>query len=128
MSGVLPVFENLNYKLQRGLPDKLLIIESDMIQYVVPSSRRVTRRQVCDTLQALAPTNVKMINQTSLLYIESNLDQLGLLSSTHGQRSQQQNRQTTSQSVLINTPKFLNATHHTEIRRIELPRSMVKDL
>ena len=32
------------------------------------------------TLQVMAPTNVKTVHQTSLLYIKSNLDRLGLLS------------------------------------------------
>ena len=61
-----------------------------------------------------------------LFHIESNLDRLGLLSPTHGQRSEQQSGQKiTLQTVLINTPKFLKATHHTEIGKIEIPRSMV---
>ena len=38
------------------------------------------------TLQAMAPTNIKMVHQTSLLHIESSLDRLGLLSPTHDQR------------------------------------------
>ena len=42
-------------------------------------------------LQAMAPTNVKTVHQTSLLHIESNLDRLGMLSPTHDQRSQQKN-------------------------------------
>ena len=54
------------------------------------------------TLHAMVPTNIKRVHQTSLLYIESNLDRLGLLSSTHGQRSQQQSGQITFQTVLIN--------------------------
>ena len=67
-------------------------------------------------LQAMAPTNVKTIHQTSLPHtIESNLDQLGLLSPTHGQRSQQQSGQITLHLVLITKPKFLKATHRTEI-------------
>ena len=41
-------------------------------------------------LQAMAPTNIKTVHQTSLLHIESNLDRLGMLSPTHDQRSQQQ--------------------------------------
>ena len=41
-------------------------------------------------LQAMAPTNIKTVYQTSLLHIESSLDRLGLLSPTHDQRSQQQ--------------------------------------
>ena len=78
-----------------------------------------------DTLQAMAPTNVKTAHQTSLLHMDGNLDRLGLLSPTHGQRSQQQSGRITLQSVLINKPKFLKATHHTEIRKIVIPRSMV---
>ena len=34
----------------------------------------------CDaTLQAMAPTNIKTVHQTSIFHIESNLDRLGLL-------------------------------------------------
>ena len=40
-------------------------------------------------LQAMAPTNIKTVHQTSLLHIESNLVRLGMLSPTHDQRSQQ---------------------------------------
>ena len=75
----------------------------------------------------MAPINIKTVNETSLLRIESNLDRLGLLSPTHGQRSQQQSGQITLRSVLINKPKFLKATHHTEIGKIEIPMSMVEN-
>ena len=79
------------------------------------------------TLQAMASTNIKTVHQTSLLYIESSLDRLGLLSPTHDQRSQQQTGQITFQPVLINKSKFLKATHCKKIRKIEqkIPRSMV---
>ena len=81
---------------------------------------------LCDTLQAMAPTNVKMAHQTSLFHIESNLDRLGLLSPTHGQRSQQQSGQTTFQSVLINKSKFLKAKrYYAQVRKIEIPRLML---
>ena len=73
----------------------------------------------------MATTNVKKVNQTSLLHNESNLDRLGLLSPTHNQRSQPQTGQITLQPVLINKSKFLKATHCTGIRKIEIPRSMV---
>ena len=76
-------------------------------------------------LQAMAPTNIKTIHQTSLLHIESSLDRLGVLSPTHNQRSQQRSGQITLQSVLINKSKFFMATHRTEIRKIKIPRSMV---
>ena len=83
--------------------------------------------KLCDISQAMAPTNVGTVHQTSLFHIESNLDGLGLLSPTHGQRSQQQSGQITLQSVLIKKPKFLKATRHAEIRKIEIPRSMVME-
>ena len=57
-------------------------------------------------LQAMAPTNVKRVHQTSLLHIESNLDRLGMLSPTHDQRSQQKNGKITLQPVLINKSNF----------------------
>ena len=58
-------------------------------------------------LQAMAPTNIKTVHQTSLLHIESNLDRLGMLSPTHDQRSQQKNGNVTLQPVLINkSPSF----------------------
>ena len=63
--------------------------------------------KLCNTLQAMAPTNVKTVHQTCLLHIGSNLDRLGLLPPTHGQHSQQQSGQITLQSVLINeSPSF----------------------
>ena len=113
---------NMNYKLciQRRLYDVLSIQQShqqdsDTIKFYVKSSRRVTRRQdnLCDILQAMAPTNVETVHQNSLFHIESNLDRLGLLSPTHGKPSQQQSGQITLESVLINKPKFLKVTHPT---------------
>ena len=77
-------------------------------------------------LQAMAPTNITTLHQTSLLHIESNLDRLGMLSSTHDQRSQQKNGNITLQPVLINKSMFIKATQHcTEIRKNNIPRSMV---
>ena len=65
--------------------------------------------KLCDTLQAMAPTNVDTVHQTSLLPIESNLDRLGLLSSTHDHRSQQPRGQIPLRLDLMNKPKFLKA-------------------
>ena len=76
-------------------------------------------------LQAVTPTNIKTVRQTSLLHIESNLDRLGMLSPTHDQRSQQKYGKITLQQVLISKSKFLKAPHCTKIRKIEIPRSMV---
>ena len=73
------------------------------------------------TLQAMSPTNINTIHQTSLLpYIESSLDRLGLLSPTHYQRSQQRTGQITFQPVLINKSKFLKATHRTTVAYSEV--------
>ena len=72
----------------------------------------------------MAPTNIKTVHQTSLLHIETNLDRLGLLSPTQGQRSQQQSGQITLQRVLINKAKFFKTTNCT--KKINgTPRSMV---
>ena len=40
------------------------------------------------TLQAMKPTNITAVHQTSLLHTESNLDRLRLFSPTHDQRFQ----------------------------------------
>ena len=61
------------------------------------------------TLQAMAPTNIKTVHQTSLLHIESSLDRLGLLSPTHDQRSQQQSGQITLISTI---PSFQGHTSY----------------
>ena len=68
-------------------------------------------------LQAMAPTNIKTVHQTSLLNIENNLDRFGMLSPTHDQRSQQKNGKFTLQPVLINKSKFLKITYGMRNRR-----------
>ena len=71
-------------------------------------------------LQAMTPTIIKTVHQTSLLHIiESNLDRPGLLSPIHDQRSQQQTGQITLQPNLISKSKFLKATHCRKIRRLK---------
>ena len=83
--------------------------------------------KLCDTLQAMAPTNVDRVHQTSLLPIESNLDRLGLLSSTHDHRTQQLRGQIPLRLDLMNKPKFLKAGRHAEIREIVIPRFMTAE-
>ena len=75
-------------------------------------------------LQAMAPTNIKTVNQTSLLQIESNLDRLVFLPTTSVLRKKRKNYASTcfNQQVQV---EFLKATHCTERRKIEIPRSMV---
>ena len=57
-------------------------------------------------LQAMAPTNIRTVHQTSLLHIESNLDRLGMLSPTHDQRSQQKNGKIRSNQFWSTSPSF----------------------
>ena len=130
-AGVLPVFQNLNYKLQRRLSDVHPTKSSKTIQKMFYISGVTRRRQVnCAILYKewhRPIVDVKTVHQTSLLYTESNPDRLGLLSPTHGQRSQQKCVQITLQSVLINKPKFLKATRHEEMRKIVILRSVTME-
>ena len=66
-----------------------------------PSGIQIVTKHYAATLQAMAPTNVKMVHQTSLLHIESSLDRLGLLSPAHDQLSQRQSGQITLQPVRL---------------------------
>ena len=120
LSGVLPVVQNLNYyKLQRipVLPDVLPNQQSHQKGYKqFSSSGRVTRRQVMryftsnGTDQSMSKRFIKSYYISRATSIDSDCCRL----STAGQSSQQQSGQITLQSVLIDKPKFLKATHHTE--------------
>ena len=70
--------------------------------------------------------HVETVHTTSLVHIERNLDRL-VLSSTHGQRFQQQSGQITLQSALLDKLKFFKATRHAEIKKIVIPRSMAAE-
>ena len=71
-----------------------MVINSDTRSYSdtrsVLSLGGLHENKLWDNLQAMAPTNVKTVHRTSSLHIEGNLDRLGLLSPTHGQRSRPQ--------------------------------------
>ena len=101
LSGVLPAYQNLSYKLQRGLSDVLPTQErlqrlSDVLPIqqskVINSEANIFpiigiieglggshEEKLCDTLQGMTPSNVKTVHQTSLLHIESNPDRLGIV-------------------------------------------------
>ena len=64
---------------------------------------------------------IGLLDSQRISYCEINNKQ----TTTHGQSTQQQSGQITLQSVLVNKPKFFKATRHAEIRKIEIPRSMV---
>ena len=89
-----------------------------------PTGIQIAKKRYA-ALQAMAPADIKTVHQTSLLNIERNLDRLGMLAPTDDQRSRKKTGKITLQPVLINKSKFLKATHCTEIRKIEIPRSMV---
>ena len=77
-------------------------------------------------LQAMAPTNIKTVHETSLLHIESNLDRFGMLSPTHDQRSQQKKRKNYAPTSFDQQDQVSQGhTFCTEISKIEIPRSMV---
>ena len=80
---------------------------SKVIQNISIALDTLHEDKVCDILQAMTPTNVEMVHQTSLFHVESNSDRLGLLSPTQGQRSQQQRGKNMLRLVLINKPRFL---------------------
>ena len=86
------------------------------------SSRRITRGQVMRHFTRNGTEWCQNGSSNLLIpYREQprNLDRLVLLSPTHGKRSQQQSGQITLQSILINKVKFLKATHHIEIKKID---------
>ena len=97
------------------------VIKSDKRRFL--ALRGLHEDKLRDILQEMAPTDIETVYQISFFYIESNPDRLGLLSPTHGQRSQQQSGQIPLQSVLIRNSKFLMTTHHTEMGKIEILRS-----
>ena len=79
------------------------------------------------TLQAVAPTNIKTVHQSSLLHIESSLDRLGMLSPAHDQRFPQQSGQITNYAPTSFDQRVQVSQGHTssKIRKNEISRSMV---
>ena len=115
--GVLTLFQNLKYLLQKSLSNVLPsnVIKSDSKSFLTLGG--LHEDWFCVTLQAIDTEQCQKVHQASLLHIESNLDRLGLLlSPTHGQRFDQQAQ--VSQGH----------TRHAEIRKNEIPRSMVVEI
>ena len=71
------------------------------------------------------PISKRFIKPPYSISRATSIDSVGMLSPTHDQRSQQKTGKITLQPVLVNKSKFLKATHCPEIRKIEIPRSMV---
>ena len=86
--------------------------------------RRVTRRQ-CNTLRGMVPINVKTVHQTSFLHIESSPEELGPLSPTHGQRSQQPSGQITNHAPISFDRQTQVSQGHTSCRKKEICSSEV---
>ena len=78
VSCVLPVFHNPYYKLYYR--EDCLVCCSSNEKVIKSNTKRFLALEayhedtLCDTLQAMAPTKVKTIHQTSLLHIETNFD------------------------------------------------------
>ena len=77
------------------------------------------------TLQAMAPTNIKTVHQTSFTSYREQPRSTRTVVAYPRPAFSATNRTNTFQPVLINNSKFLKATHRTKIRKIEIPRSMV---
>ena len=77
------------------------------------------------TLQAMAPTNIKTVHQTSFTPFREQPRSTRIVVAYPRPAFSATNRTNTFQPVLINNSKFLKATHRTKIRGIEIPRSMV---
>ena len=77
------------------------------------------------TLQAMAPTNIKTVHQTSFTSYREQPRSTRIVVAYPRPAFSATNRTNTFQPVLINNSKFLKATHRTKIRKIEIPRSMV---
>ena len=77
------------------------------------------------TLQAMTPTNIKTVNQTSFTPYREHPRSTRIVVAYPRPAFSATNRTDTFQPVLINHSKFLKATHRTKIRKIEIPRSMV---
>ena len=77
------------------------------------------------TLQAMAPTNNKTVHQISFTPYREQPRSTRIVVAYPRPGFSATNRANTFQPVLINNSKFLKATHRTEIRKIEIPRSMV---
>ena len=77
------------------------------------------------TLQAMVPTNNKMVHQTSFTPYRGQPRSTRIVVAYPRPAFSATNRTNTFQPVLINKSKFLKATHRTKIRKIEIPRSMV---
>ena len=122
LSGVLPIFQNLNYKLHKRLSNVLPNQQSHEQKYKnFFSFRRATRRQV---MRHFTGNGVDQFRNGSSNLLNPYREQppstrIVVAYDTHDQRSWQQSGQTTLQSVLINKPNFLNTTHHTETRKMK---------
>ena len=77
------------------------------------------------TLQAMAPTIIKTVHQTSFTPYREQPRSTRIFVAYPRPAFSATNRTNTFQPVLINNSKFLKATHRTKIRTNEIPRSMV---
>ena len=71
-------------------------------------------------------TNAKTVHQTSLLHIKSNLDRLGLLPPTHGQRSQLQADKSRSNQFLYRCKMALAVKKSLKTKNCEEVQVLVR--
>ena len=89
-----------------------------------PTGIQITTKSYA-TLQAMAPTNIKTVHQTSFSPYREQPRSTRIVVAYPRPAFSATNRTNTSQPVFINSSKFLKTTHRTKIRKIEIPRSMV---
>ena len=78
------------------------------------------------TLQAMALTNNKTVHQTSFTPYREQPRSTRIVVAYPRPAFSAANRTNSFQPVLINNSKFLKATHRTKVRKVEIPRSMVR--
>ena len=89
------------------------------------SSRRVTRRQVMRRFTGNGTDQCRNDSSNVLNPYREQPRSTRIVVAYPRSAFSGTKQQITLHSVLINKPKFLKATHHTKIRKTEIPRSMV---
>ena len=90
-----------------------------------PTGIQIIARKSYATLQAMAPTNIKTVHQTSFTPYREQPRSTRIVVAYPRPAFSATKRTNTFQPVFINNSKFLKGTHRTKIGKIEIPRSMV---
>ena len=126
LSEVLPVYQNLNYKLQRRLSDVLPIQQTKKNDTILfSSSRRVTRRQVMRHFTSNGPDQCHNGSPNLLTSYREQPRSTRIVVAYRRPAFLATKRTNPPPISFDNKSKFLKATRHAKIRKIEIPKSMV---